>query len=212
MAKSKDEKEKAKESLVVCICGMAGSGKSALANRLAEKYSLKYFSGGDALKALAIEEDHAAVNRGWWESAEGLRFLEKRGKERKFDEAVDKKLLKLARQGNIVLDSWTMPWLLNSGFKVWLDASLKKRAERVASRDGIGFKDALKALKSKERQTRAIYKKLYGFTLGEDFSPFHLILDTNNLNSDEVFEVLCAVMDNLLLGHGHNWFSQNGKN
>ncbi len=212
MAKGKDEKEKAEKPLVVCICGMAGSGKSALAKKLAEKYALKYYSGGDALKALAIEEGYAAVNRGWWESAEGLRFLKKRGKEQKFDEAVDKKLMKLAHQGNIVLDSWTMPWLLNCGFKMWLDASLKKRAERVALRDGISLRDALDALRCKERQTKAIYKKLYGFTLGEDFSPFHLILDTDHLNSDEVFEVLCTVVDKLLLGHDHNWFSQNAKN
>jgi cytidylate kinase len=187
-----------KNSIVICICGMAGSGKSTLAKKLAEKYGLKYYSGGDALKALAMEEGYKTSESGWWESEEGKRFLEKRGKDPKFDKAVDKKLLELAKQGNVILDSWTMPWLLKEGFKVWLEASPEKRAERIAIRDGISVKEAFNALKNKEGQTKNIYKKLYGFSLGEDFSPFHLILDTNHLEADEVFQVLCMVIDNLL--------------
>jgi len=188
-----------KKSIVICICGMAGSGKSTLAKRLAKKYELKYYSGGDALKALAIEEGYKPIKRGWWESKEGMRFLERRSKDSKFDEAVDKKLLELARRGNVILDSWTMPWLLKEGFKILLEASPEKRAERIARRDSISVKEALKALKSKEEKTRTIYKKLYGFSLGEDFTPFHLILDTNNLNREEVFHILCAAIDNIVL-------------
>ena len=189
---------KSKKSIVICICGMAGSGKSTLAKKLAEKYGLKYYSGGDALKALALEEGYKTFNSGWWESEEGKRFLEKRGKDPKFDKAVDKKLLELAKQGNVVLDSWTMPWLLKKGFKVWLEASPEKRAKRIAVRDGISVDEAFNALRNKEEQTKAIYKKLYGFRLGEDLSPFHLILDTECLEAEEVFQVLCMVVDNLI--------------
>ncbi|MGC8896117.1 MAG: (d)CMP kinase [Candidatus Bathyarchaeia archaeon] len=189
---------KSKKSVVICICGMAGSGKSTLAKKLAEKYGLKYYSGGDALKALALEEGYKTFNSGWWESEEGKRFLEKRGKDPKFDKAVDKKLLELAKQGNVVLDSWTMPWLLKKGFKVWLEASPEKRAKRIAIRDGISIAEAFNALRNKEEQTKAIYKKLYGFRLGEDLSPFHLILDTECLEAEEVFQVLCMVVNNLI--------------
>ncbi|MDI6690846.1 MAG: cytidylate kinase family protein [Candidatus Bathyarchaeota archaeon] len=193
-----------KKSIVICICGMAGSGKSTLAKKLAEKYGLKYYSGGDALKALALDEGYKTSESGWWESEEGKRFLEKRGKDPKFDKVVDEKLLELAKQGNVVLDSWTMPWLLKEGFKVWLEASPNKRAGRIAFRDGINVKEAFNALKNKEERTKAIYKRLYGFSLGEDFSPFHLILDTDFLEADEVFQVLCMVVDNLIL-HSKNY-------
>ncbi|MEM3696649.1 MAG: cytidylate kinase family protein [Candidatus Bathyarchaeia archaeon] len=195
---------KRKKPIVICICGMAGSGKSTLAKKLAEKYRLRYYSGGDALKALAIQEGYKPSRSGWWESEEGKRFLEKRGRDPKFDKAVDRKLLELAKKGNVILDSWTMPWLLKEGFKVWLEASPEKRAKRIAIRDGIGVKEAFNALKNKEEQTKAIYKKLYGFSLGEDFSPFHLILDTENLEAEEVFQVLCMIIDNLLL-HSKNY-------
>jgi cytidylate kinase len=178
------------------ICGLAGSGKSTLAKKLARKYRLKYYSGGNALKALAKDEGYRPLKQGWWESEEGMRFLEKRGKDPQFDKLVDKKLLEMAQEGNVALDSWTMPWLLEKGFKVWLEASAEKRAERITRRDGISFEEALKALKTKETRTRAIYRKLYNFDLGKDFVPFHLILDTETLTADEVFAVLCSVIEN----------------
>jgi cytidylate kinase len=196
---------KIRKPMIICISGMAGSGKSTLAKKIAEKYGLKYCSGGDALKALAIEEGYKPLKRGWWEDREGMRFLEKREKNLKFDEAVDKKFLELAEEGNVVLDSWTMPWLLKKGFKIWLDASQEKRAERIAKRDGISVNEALKALRNKERRTKTIYKKLYSFSLGEDFAPFHLILDTDNLNAQEVFKVLCEVIDNFLVNFNNNF-------
>ena len=187
--------EKTKEPIIICICGMAGSGKSTVAKKIAEKYGLKYYSGGDALKSLAIEEGYKPFNRGWWENKEGMRFLTQREKDPKFDEAVDKKLLEFGKQGNVVLDSWTMPWLVKKGFKIWLEASLEKRAERIAKRDKKNIEEALRALKVKEKKTKAIYEKLYGFSLGGDFAPFNLILDTDNLKAEEVFKVLCEVID-----------------
>ncbi|MBS7647349.1 MAG: cytidylate kinase family protein [Candidatus Bathyarchaeia archaeon] len=187
-----------KESVVICICGMAGSGKSTVAKKLAEKYGLKYYSGGDALKALAIEKGYMPLEKGWWESREGLAFLETREKNLEFDKAVDQKLLEVAGQGDVILDSWTMPWLLKNGFKIWLEASLKKRAERVAKRDGISIKKALEALRNKEEKTKAIYRKLYGFRLGEDFTPFQLILDVDNLTAEEVFQTLVSVLDRMV--------------
>jgi cytidylate kinase len=186
----------ARKPIVLCISGMAGTGKSTLSKKIAVKYGLKCYSGGDALKELAKDEGYEITGEGWWESSEGLGFLERRVKDPQFDRVVDSKLLGYAKLGDVLLDSWTMPWLLEGGFKIWLMASFDKRAARVAERDKISFDQAFLVLKEKEAQTKAIYKKLYGFNLGEDFVPFNFILDTDNLNADQVFAVLCQVIDN----------------
>ncbi len=178
---------------------MAGTGKSTLAKKLAQKYGLRYYSGGDALKELAKQEGYDISVQGWWESTVGLSFLAKRKIDPKFDKAVDDKLLEFAKQGNALLDSWTMPWLLKGGFKIWLEASFEKRAQRVAERDSLSYPEAVGVLGEKEGHTKAIYKSLYGFLLGEDLKPFDFVLDTDNLSADEVFEVLCRVMDNVVL-------------
>jgi cytidylate kinase len=191
-------KNKNYESSVICICGLSGSGKSTQAKIIAKKYRLKNYSGGDALKALAIEKGYKPQEHGWWESNEGLRFLKMRSQDLKFDNLIDNKLLEIAKKGNVILDSWTMPWLLETGFKIWLGASFQKRAERIAKRDSISVDEAFIALKSKEGKTKSIYKKLYGFKLGEDFTPFDMILDTEHLNIEDVTQVLCMVLENIV--------------
>ena len=67
-------------------------------------------------------------------------------------------------------------------------------------RDGISVERASEVLKVKDEITRAIYKSLYGFDLGNDLSPFDLILDANELSADEVFNAVCLVVDRLIFG------------
>jgi len=188
------------KKIVICISGMTGSGKSTVAKRLADKYGLDYFSGGNALKTLAQEEGYNPDVTGWWETAEGLKFLQQRMGDPAFDKRIDEKLLELAKQGNVVLDSWTMPWLLKAGFKVWLEASPQVRAKRVMNRDSISIEEAVKALTEKDEKTRQIYKNLYGFDLGNDLSPFNLVLATDELEPDEIFHAVCLVTDRLVFG------------
>jgi cytidylate kinase len=189
-----------KKKVVICISGMTGSGKSTVAKRLAAKYGLDFFSGGNALKTLAQEEGYNPDVTGWWETAEGLRFLEQRMGDPAFDRRIDEKLLELAAEGNVVLDSWTMPWLLKEGFKIWLEASPQVRVKRVVNRNDISIEEAIKALKEKDERTRQIYNGLYGFDLGHDLSPFNLVLATDELDPDEVFHAVCLVTDRLVFG------------
>jgi cytidylate kinase len=189
----------AKKNIVICIAGMTASGKSTVARRLAQKYGLKYLSGGTALKELAIRMGYKAQERGWWETTEGMRFLERRLRDFRFDKQVDTELLKLAERGNVVLDSWTMPWLYKSGFKIWIEVSPEERAKRLARRDKISLKEAEKAIMEKDGKTKRVYERLYGFKLGEDFSPFDLILDTELLSSEETYDTLSLVINRLVL-------------
>jgi len=189
-----------KDKVVICVTGMTGSGKSTVAKRLAAKYGLDYFSGGNALKELAQDEGYASHVNGWWETADGLKFLEQRMGDPAFDKKIDEKLLQMAEQGNVVLDSWTVPWLLNGGFKIWLEASPQVRAKRVVTRDDISIEEALEALTKKDERTQQIYKNLYGFDLGHDLSPFNLVLATDELEPEEVFRAVCLVTDRLVFG------------
>jgi len=189
----------AKRKVVICITGMTACGKSTVARRLAEKYGLKYVSGGTAMKELAIRVGYKAQDRGWWETTEGMRFLERRQRDFRFDKQVDTELLKWAEQGNVVLDSWTMPWLFKNGFKIWIEVSPQERVRRLVLRDKISLEEAEEAIREKDGKTKRIYERLYDFKLGEDFSPFDLVLDTEILSADETFEALSIVINRLVL-------------
>ena len=188
-----------KKDVVICIAGLTASGKSTAARRLAEKFALRYFSGGAALKELAIKMGYKAQDRGWWETPDGMRFLEQRLHDSRFDRQVDEELLRWAEKGNVVLDSWTMPWLCKEGFKIWIEVSPEERARRLVRRDKTSLAEAEKAIREKDGKTKRLYEKLYGFKLGEDFSPFDLVLDTEHLSSGETFETLSLVIERLVL-------------
>lgn len=200
MSRKKKKGKEEKGKTVICIAGLTGCGKSTVAKRLAERNSLRYLSGGTALRELAIKMGYKPHEIGWWETSEGIKFLKHRLKDPKFDKQVDEQLLEWAKRGDVVLDSWTMPWLFNGGFKIWFEASPEVRAQRLAKRDGISVEEAIRAVKEKDEKTRRIYYDLYDFQLGEDFSPFNLILDVNQLDAEEIFQTLCLVVDRLILG------------
>ncbi|HDJ26394.1 MAG TPA: cytidylate kinase [Candidatus Bathyarchaeota archaeon] len=184
--------------MTICLSGLSGSGKSTVGRELARCYGLRYVSGGDALKEKARELGYNVDEPGWWEGPEGRAFLELRLRDPKFDEEVDAWLIERAREGGAVIDSRTLAHLFGEGIdlKVWLHASERVRAERVARRDGMSFEEALAAVRAKDERTREIYERIYGFGM-DDLSPYDLIVDTDNLGPGEVISTIRAVVEAL---------------
>jgi len=176
--------------IVICISGLAATGKSTLAKRLAESLNLRYVSGGDGLKMLAVERGYRPGGREWWETEDGMRFLEERMRNPEFDKLVDQKLLELAKAGDVVIDSWVLPWLYRDGFNIWLKAKTEVRAERMARRSGISVEEAGRLLEKRDSESIELYKKLYGIEVGKDFEPFHLVLDTSDLDESAVYRIV----------------------
>ncbi len=187
--------------IVVCISGFAATGKSTLGKKLAEVLGLRYLSGGDGLKMLAVERGYRPGGKEWWETEEGLRFLEERVRNPEFDREVDRKLLEEAEKGDVIIDSWVLPWLYQGGYNVWLKARLDVRARRMSKRSGVSVEEALEIIRKRDGESASLYRRLYGIELGRDFEPFHLVLDTSDLDEDAVFRiVLQAVREYFRLG------------
>ena len=178
----------------VIVSGFSGSGKSNLVERIAKEFNLKCIHTSALLKEIIenhsteLAKENNVGNKGLWESSEGKKLIEKRLKQSEFDKILDKKLLELIDERNIVMDSWTMGYLSKKGFKIWLSASIQTRAERISKRNNQPLEKVLDAIKSKEEKTTEIYKKLYGFTLGENLEKFDLVIDTENLTEKQVQE------------------------
>ncbi|RLG07382.1 MAG: cytidylate kinase [Thaumarchaeota archaeon] len=178
------------KKIVICVSGLAATGKSTLAERLAKTLNLRYVSGGDGLKMLAVEMGYRSGGREWWETEEGMRFLEERLKNPEFDKLVDQKLIELAKAGDVVIDSWVLPWLYRGGFNIWLKARTEVRAERMAKRSGISVEEARKLLEKRDSESVELYRRLYRVEVGRDFEPFHLVLDTSDLDESAVYRIV----------------------
>ena len=114
----------------IIISGPPAIGKTTVAQGLAEEFDLVHLSGGDILKELAEEEGFETRGDDWCDTQEGMSFLSQRQKNSEFDKNVDDKLKKLFSKGDVVITSYTLPWLVDGGVKIWLSGSKKKQCAK----------------------------------------------------------------------------------
>jgi len=99
----------------IIISGPPAIGKTTVAKAVAEEFNLTHLSGGDILKEFAQEEGFESGGDDWWDTEEGMNFLNKRQEDSKFDKKVDEKLKKYFLDGNVVITSYTYHGLLKVG-------------------------------------------------------------------------------------------------
>ena len=182
----------------VIISGPPAIGKTTVAKGLANEFNFKHLSGGDILKEIAEEEGFSSKGDDWWDTQDGMNFLDKRKTNPEFDKKVDQKLQEHFHQGNVVITSYTLPWLVNDGIKLWLSGSFENSAKRMKTRDKVTELDALKVVKKRFDENKEIYKSLYNFEFGEDLSVFDKIINTDDLNAEEVLDIAKSTVRELL--------------
>ena len=182
----------------VIISGPPAIGKTTVAKGLAEEFSLKHLSGGDILKELAEAEGFSSKGDDWWDTQDGMNFLDKRKTNPEFDKKVDQKLQEYFHQSNVVITSYTLPWLVNDGIKLWLSGSFENSAKRMKTRDKVTELAALEVVKKRFDENKKIYKSLYNFEFGEDLSVFDKIINTDDLNAEEVLDIAKTTVRELL--------------
>jgi len=182
----------------VIISGPPAIGKTTIAKGLAKEFGMKYLSGGDILKELAREEGFKTEGDDWWDKPDGMKFLDQRQNDPTFDKKVDKKLKELFVQGDLVITSYTLPWLVDDGIKIWLAGSQHNSAHRMKSRDNLTEQDALNIVQKRYDENKILYKKLYNFNFGEDLAVFDKVINTDGLNAQQVLEITKAVVRELL--------------
>jgi len=144
-------KKMKKKDLTITVSGVSGAGKTDAAKALAKAFKLRYVSAGELQRQVAKER--------------GLSLEEQVDIRRpEIDHLMDKKSLKLAMQGKVVLDGRLTGWAAGdwADVKIWYECPLKVRAKRVAKRDNISFEDSFKIVKERDEDDREKYLKLYG--------------------------------------------------
>ena len=178
------------QNISIVVSGSAAVGKTTLAHALAKEFGLKLYNGGDILKEIARQQGYLISGDDWWDSSDAIGFMKERRKNQAFDRQVDDKLISIAKKGNVIITSHTLPWLTSAPIAFWLSASQKRRSERMSKRDKISIKEALEIVKMRDSENKKIYKKIYGSQFGESLEVFDFMINTELITLDSLV-VLC---------------------
>jgi len=186
------------KKLSIVISGWPAVGKTTIAEKISENFNLKLWNGGDILKMMAYEKGYpSALNNDWWDTDEAIKFMNERTSNPNFDKEVDKRLMDLVKKGNVVVTSYTLPWISDASIKFWLHGSIDNRAKRMASRDNLDIETAKKIVIRRDNDNKAIYRKLYNFEFGEKLDVFDFALNTDILSLDALIDISNQIVKNI---------------
>jgi cytidylate kinase len=172
--------------MLITISGPAGSGKSTAAAALAEALDYDHISGGDIFRELAAERDMTPLE------------LNKAAEEDdQIDRDLDRRLRNIAEtRDDVVLESRLAGWMAGeyADFRIWLDAPLSVRAERIADREDKSVELARKETMERGNSEARRYLEYYNIDIDE-LGIYDLVLNTARLSPEGVVDVLMTTLE-----------------
>ncbi len=175
---------------VISISGLPCCGSTTIGTLLSEKLKLKFFSIGKKYK------EHG---QGRNETEKAINFLAtKEGAEKGMHESLDDMQIRLAKEGNIVIDSKLAVYFLRdlADLKVWLYAPFDVRVQRVAKREGCDTEKAKKMLEEKEKLEKELFRKVYNIDYLEQKQQADIAIDVSSLTPENIVD---KILDTLKL-------------
>jgi cytidylate kinase len=172
--------------------GLHGTGKTTYAKALAQQFSLRHVSAGEAFRKLAEEEGLTLQE-----------LAEKAEMDPSIDRRIDEAVKKEAALGSVVIDGQLAAWMAedNADLKIYLTAPDKVRFERIACRDGLTLQEAEHTTREREAREMRRFKELYGIEV-KDLSIYHLIIDTSLLPLEDTMKTLKNIVSDYIQERG----------
>jgi len=172
--------------MLLTVSGPPGGGKSTNATPLAEAFGLEHVSGGDIFREMAAERDMTAVE-----------FNELAEDDPTIDRELDRRLRRIAvERGDVLLEARLAGWLAaeHADFRLWLDAPLSVRAERIAEREHKPVEVAREETRRREESEAKRYREYYNIEI-DDLGIYDLTCNTARWSPAATVELLTAAID-----------------
>ncbi|MBN1523520.1 MAG: cytidylate kinase family protein [Spirochaetales bacterium] len=134
---------------IIAISGQSGCGNSSVSKIVAEQLHLRF------------------INYTFHDMADELKMpfpdlMKAAEQDSQYDLELDRKQVAFALRGECILGSRLAIWLLKDlAVKIYLDASVEIRSQRIAAREQKPFKTALKETAERDQRDHDRFMKLY---------------------------------------------------
>jgi cytidylate kinase len=172
--------------MLITVSGPPGSGKSTTAEGLADAFGLEHVSGGDIFRSLADERDMSLAE-----------FNALAEEDDQVDRDLDRRLYDTARdRDGLVLESRLAGWLAGdeADFRLWLDAPVAVRAERIADREDKPVAQARRETTEREESEAGRYLEYYDIDI-RDLSIYDIALNTARWDAEAVLAGLTGFVE-----------------
>ncbi|MFB6155067.1 MAG: (d)CMP kinase [Haloferacaceae archaeon] len=172
--------------MLLTVSGPPGSGKSTVASGLAEMLGYRHVSGGDIFRGLADERGLSLSE-----------FNELAEEDDSIDRELDRRLREYAREeDDLVLESRLSGWMAGdyADLKIWLDAPLDVRAERIADREGKSVAQARQETIEREESESLRYREYYNIDF-DSLQIYDLGLNTARWSPAVTLELVANVVE-----------------
>jgi predicted cytidylate kinase len=189
------------KQIVLVIGGPGKSGSTTIAKMLARHFDLERIYGGSLVRK-------EAVNKGY-DSLDDYLQDNKLEEIKKFDKLVDRKLRRVAREGNVIIESKIFAAIATKedilcSAKIWLDADIDVRVQRALEKEGVNNPIAKwirriqikKDLISRYKIDRERYEVLYDIDYESPKKYNDLVIDNSDQSVDQTFSLIINFLQN----------------
>lgn len=171
--------------MIITISGQSGSGKSTVAKDLGRRLGVPAVDVGSLFREMAAERGQDVIAFGAYAQ-----------KHPEIDQELDRKMIELCRRRrNLILQGRLAGWMTErdgiEAHRIWIAASPRTRARRIAEREKLPFKRAYADTRRRDADNRCRYQQTYGLDLN-DLSVYDTVIQTNNLTVEEVVSALIS--------------------
>jgi cytidylate kinase len=171
--------------MIITIGGSIGSGKTTLAAEISRRFDMAHVSVGQVMRQMAKER-----------GMDILEFSKYAEANPSVDKEIDRKQKSMCSNGNSVVDGRLSAYMLDANLRLWLDAPLEVRAQRVSKRDKTTETRAKKDIIKREESEKKRYKDIYKIDL-DDRAIYDLIINTKRFTVEEIVSIVSAIVKSI---------------
>jgi cytidylate kinase len=168
--------------MLITVSGLPGSGKTTVARLVSKRLGLKHVYAGDLFRKEAERRGLSLEN-----------FSRLAEDDHEIDRALDRAMLAVARDGNVVLEGRLAGFMADRedlpALKVRLEAGEDIRAQRIAQREGGAIDGVLARMQAREQSDARRYGVIYGFDY-YDRGLYDLIIETDSMTPEDAAELI----------------------